>query len=131
MKIGMIGSTDTFFSQELRPILKKLKDNYGVSIEICTGGNRVGIENDIRKLVLELGFQYKEFNPANTPRNGYSAYEDSYYGRPWHPTHAIGRYRKLVQYCDAIFAFHQNDELIASTVKYGKKIGKKVIEITK
>lgn len=128
MKIGIIGSPDCY-SPKLKQILVKLKETYGATIEVVTGGNKTGIEYNTKKLSLELGFDYKEFNPAYSLQTGFSAMNESYYSKKWHPTHDVGRYRRLVEYCDAIIVFQDSDKIIENTGKYAEKKSKKVVRI--
>lgn len=130
MKIGIIGSPDCYNAPKLKQILMKLKETYGNTIEIVTGGNKTGIEYQAKKLSLELGFNFKEFNPAYTLATGFSALHESYYSKKWHPTHDVGRYRKLVEYCNAVIIFQNGDVLIESTAKYAEKKSKKIVRIS-
>ena len=128
MKIGIIGSPDCY-SPKLKQILVKLHETYGNTAEIVTGGNKSGVEYNAKKIALELGFNYKEFNPAYSIQTGFSAMTESYYSKKWHPTHDIGRYRKLVEYCDAVIIFQNSDKIIESTGKYAEKKSKKIVKI--
>jgi CTP:phosphocholine cytidylyltransferase-like protein len=130
-KIGIIGSPECYNSKKIKQILMKLKETYGNTVEIVSGGNRTGIEYDVKKYALELGFQFKEFNPAYTLQTGYSALNESYYSKKFHPTHDVGRYRRLMDYCNAVVVFQDNDQIIEGIIRYGEKKSKKIVKIRK
>lgn len=130
MKIGILGSSEKYDALKIKAILKKLKETYGSSVEIVSGGNKTGVEYDAKKTALDIGLRYKEFNPAYTPPSGFSALSETYYGKTWHPTHDIGRYRRLVEYCDALVIFRDADKSIRATVSYAEKKNKKVVIIS-
>ena len=129
IKIGIIGSPNRFESTKVKNIIFKIKNTYGPAAEIVSGGNKSGVEREVRKYALELEMPYKEYNPAYTPYSGFSALREDYYNRPPHPTHDIGRYRRLIDYCDAIVIFPLNDQAISSAISYGEKKKKKIIKI--
>lgn len=128
MKIGIIGNMNYFNRPGAMKLLDQIRKSRGICTEIVTGGNTSGIEYEIRKTALEMGFRYSEFNPAYSARNSFSVLNEDYYNRPFHPTHDIGRYRKLVDYVDCIITFGYTKE-IKSIIKYANRKNKKIVSI--
>jgi hypothetical protein len=130
MKIGIIGPVG-YYDKRVIEIISRFKYTYGSQIEIVSGGQNTGIERHARKLALELELNYREFNPAYTPRNQFSALELEYYNRPWHPTHDIGRYRKMIDYCDCMIFFDAEEVNISKMIVYAEKRNKKIIKFNR
>lgn len=127
--IGIIGSPECHSTPTVRKVIENLYHQYGNTIKIATGGNTTGVENDVKKMTLEKDLKYEEYNPFYTPFNIHSVLLEEKYGKKWHPTHDIGRYRRLVDASSGLVVFTDGNKLINEVKKYAKKKGKKVIEI--
>ena len=98
MKVAIIGNRTYENVRKIQDLLSDLKRKFGNELMIISGGCRDGADKYVKKYALEFGIQYKEFNPAHTPRNLYSAMSEEYYGKPYHVRH-----------------FHHSNLLIART----------------
>ena len=79
MKVAMIGSREYENTRKIKDALFKLKQKFGDALIVISGGAQYGADKFVRKFALEFGIKYKEFNPAHTTKNLYSAMSDNYY----------------------------------------------------
>jgi predicted Rossmann fold nucleotide-binding protein DprA/Smf involved in DNA uptake len=84
MKIAIIGSRTYENTRKVKNLLTELKMKFGDDLVIISGGAKQGADKYVKKYALEFGLNYKEFNPAHTPQNLYSAMSEGYYARPYH-----------------------------------------------
>lgn len=126
MRIGIIGSRKYENKTKIKEMIYKLKRAFGSELEIVSGGSQNGADKYAKKYALELGVTYKEFNPAHTVKNLYSACSEEYYGKPYHVSQLFHRNSLIVQYADKIIAFRSNgkssgtDHVIRECVKFEK-----------
>ena len=109
------------------------KHHYTNDLIIATSGNRNGAEKYVKKYVLEIGMQYKEFNPAHTPKNLYSAMSDNYYEKTYHVSQFHHRNMLIARDCDVMMAFIPNgieSNGSLSAIKNAKKLNKPVTIIS-
>lgn len=105
MKIAIIGSRVYENKKKIKEMIFKLKNTFGVSLEIASGGTQTGADKYVKKYALELGVTYREFNPAHTSKNLYSVMPESYYGKPYHVSQLFHRNELIAKYCDKMIAF--------------------------
>ena len=79
MKVAIIGSRMYENTRKIKDTLFQLKQKFGDDLIIVSGGAKDGADKFARKYTLEFGIKYKEFNPAHTTKNLYSAMSDNYY----------------------------------------------------
>lgn len=126
MRIGIIGSRKYENKTKIKEMIYKLKRAFGSELEIVSGGSQNGADKYAKKYALELGVTYKEFNPAHTVKNLYSACSEEYYGKPYHVSQLFHRNSLIVQYADKIIAFRSDgkssgtDHVIRECVKFEK-----------
>lgn len=107
--IGIIGPDTCFKTREIKEFLFKVKQTFGPSATIYSGGNKNGIESDVKKICLLFELPYREFNPAFTGHNLYSAMPEEYYSRGKHPTHYIHRYEQMLFKINKLIIGYQKD----------------------
>lgn len=96
-KIAIIGSKSCVDkTRAIKEFLFKVKTTYGSTATILSGGNESGIEKDVKKIALEFGLPYHEFNPAFSGKNSFSALSEEYYKKGFHPSHFQHRYECLL-----------------------------------
>tara|TARA_R100001510_G_C7620932_1_gene181861 strand:- start:305 stop:703 length:399 start_codon:yes stop_codon:yes gene_type:complete len=128
MKIGVIGNSRYENKRRIKKVIFDLKNRFGDKLIVATLGNRNGAEKYVKKYVLEMGMQYKEFNPAHTQKTLYSAMNESYYNKPYRPRNFFHRNTMLVKYIDYIIAFIDNapetgiDDILKNAKKFEKKV---------
>jgi hypothetical protein len=126
MKVAIIGSRTYENRLKIKEMIYKLKIAFGDKLEIVSGGAKDGADRYAKKYSLELGVDYKEFNPAHTNKNLYSAMPENYYGKPYHVSQLFHRNSLIVQYSDKIIAFRSEgssggtDHVISESIKYKK-----------
>lgn len=105
IKIAIIGSRAYENKKKIRDMIFKLKQAFGDKLEIVSGGSQNGADKYARKYSIEMGVNYKEFNPAHTVKNLYSVMPDNYYGKPYHVSQLFHRNELIAKYCDKMIAF--------------------------
>ena len=105
IKIAIIGSREYENKRKIRDMIFKLKQTFGDKLEIISGGCPSGADKYAKKYSIELGVNYREFNPAHTSKNLYSVMPESYYGKPYHVSQLFHRNELIAKYCDKMIAF--------------------------
>lgn len=133
MKVAVIGSRQYENVRKIKDTLTNLRQKFGDELVIISGGAKDGADKYARKYALEFGIRYKEFNPAHTPRNLYSAMSDEYYGKPYHVSQFHHRNQLLARDCDVMIAFIPQgvkSDGSLSAIKSAEKYNKKVVIIS-
>ena len=133
MKIAIIGSREYENIRKIKDTLFQLKQKFGDKLIIISGGAKHGADKYARKFALEFGMKYREFNPAHTTKNLYSAMSDDYYERPYHVSQFHHRNILIARDCDVMLAFigkNNNSNGSMSAIKQAKKLNKPVTIIT-
>jgi len=129
MKVALIGSRDYANIRRIKDTLFQLKQKFGSDLIIISGGAKYGADKFARKYALEFGIRYKEFNPAHTTKNLYSAMSDDYYSKPYHVSQFHHRNMLIARDCDVMIAFISEQESSngsMSAIKKTKKLNKPV-----
>ena len=124
MKVALIGSREYENVRKIKDTLFELKQKFGDKLIIISGGAQHGADKYARKYALEFGIKYKEFNPAHTTKNLYSAMSDNYYDKPYHVSQFHHRNMLIAKACDCMMAFVPNGDQAVGTVSAIKKVKK-------
>lgn len=108
VKIAIIGSRTYENKKKIRDMIYRLKQTFGDKLIIVSGGALNGADRYAKKFSVEMGVSYREFNPAHTTKNLYSAMPESYYGKPYHVSQLFHRNELIAKYCDKMIAFIDN-----------------------
>ena len=132
-KIGIVGSREYSNKIRIKNTIFQLKTRFGEEVEIVSGGCKHGADKYAKKYALDFEMKYKEFNPAHTVQNLYSAMNEHYYSKEYAPKNFFHRNKLLAKYVDYIIAFipegvESNGTI--DTIKHAKKLGKKIVIIT-
>ena len=133
MKVAIIGSRMYENTRKIKDALFQLKQKFGDNLIIVSGGAKDGADKFARKYALEFGIKYKEFNPAHTTKNLYSAMSDNYYNKVYHVSQFHHRNMLIARDCDVMMAFIPNgadSKGSMSAIKRAKKLNKKVTIIS-
>ena len=133
MKVALIGSRDYANIRRIKDTLFQLKQKFGTELIIISGGAKYGADKYARKYALEFGIRYREFNPAHTTKNLYSAMSDDYYSKPYHVSQFHHRNMLIARDCNVMIAFIGKDDISygsMSAIKKAKKLNKPVTIIT-
>ena len=133
MKVAIIGSRDYQNVRKIKDTLFQLKQKFDNKLIVISGGAKFGTDKFARKYALEFGIKYKEFNPAHTTKNLYSAMSETYYEKPYHVSQFHHRNMLIARDCDVMMAFIANGTNSGgsmSAVKRAKKLNKKVTIIS-
>ena len=107
MKIAIIGSRQYENVRKIKNLLTDLKRKFG-----------------------EFEIEYKEYNPAHTPKNLYSAMSEHYYDKPYHVSQFHHRNNLIAKNCDYMIALIPNGSTAngsESAIKSAQKHEKKVV----
>ena len=129
MKVAVIGSKMYENIRKIKLTLFELKRKFGTDLIIISGGGKNGADKYARKYALEFGIKYKEFNPAHTVKNLYSAMSDTYYEKPYHVSQFHHRNMLIARDCNVMIVFiPAGDEKSGcmTAVKQAKKLNKPV-----
>jgi predicted Rossmann fold nucleotide-binding protein DprA/Smf involved in DNA uptake len=129
MKVAIVGSRDYQNIRKIKDTLFQLKQKFRDELIIISGGAKYGADKFARKYALEFGMKYKEFNPAHTTKNLYSAMSDTYYEKPYHVSQFHHRNMLIARDCDVMIAFIGNADSSngsMSAIKQAKKLNKPV-----
>ena len=133
MKVAVVGSRDYQNIRKIKDTLFQLKQKFGDKLIIISGGAKHGADKFTRKYALEFGMRYREFNPAHTTKNLYSAMSDDYYEKPYHVSQFHHRNMLIARDCDVMIAFIGIDNTSngsMSAIKQAKKLNKPVTIIS-
>ena len=133
MKVAIIGSRMYENTRKIKETLFQLKQKFGEDLIVISGGAKHGADKFARKYALEFGIKYKEFNPAHTVKNLYSAMSEDYYEKPYHVSQFHHRNMLIARDCDVMIAFIPNGEKTSgslSAIKGAKKLDKRVTIIS-
>ena len=128
VKIAIIGSRTYENKTKIRDMIFKLKQTFGSQLEIVSGGAQQGADKYAKKYALELGVDYKEFNPAHTNKNLYSGMPESYYGKPYHVSQLFHRNELIAMYADKMICFRSegkssgSDHAVSMATKHKKPV---------
>ena len=133
MKVAIVGSRDYQNIRKIKDTLFQLKQKFGDKLIIISGGAKHGADKFARKYALEFGMRYREFNPAHTTKNLYSAMSDDYYEKPYHVSQFHHRNMLIARDCDVMMAFigkYDSSNGSMSAIKQAKKLNKPVTIIS-
>ena len=133
MKIAIIGSRQYENVRKIKNLLTDLRRKFGNELTIISGGAKDGADKYVKKYVLEFEIEYKEYNPAHTPKNLYSAMSEHYYDKPYHVSQFHHRNILIARDCDVMLAFigkNNNSNGSMSAIKQAKKLNKPVTIIS-
>lgn len=130
-RVGIIGDVEYENKIKIKEIIFNLKKKYGDNVEVVSRGTPQGAEKYIKKYTLELGLQYKEFNPPHSNHNLYSAMNESFYSKPYKPFNFILRDKIFSNYVDVCFCLTSkaNSSTIKTCIEHLEKSNKKYVII--
>lgn len=105
MRIGLYGTPSYSDTNKIVKIFTLIRSQNGSFATINSAGNDTGADYLVKKLALELNYTFKEFNPSYTGKRMYSAMDESYYGKGYHYSHLVDRYKHLIYNSDYICVF--------------------------
>ena len=129
MKVAIIGSRQYENVRKIKNLLTDLRRKFGDELVIISGGAKDGADKYVKKYAIEFEITYKEYNPAHTPKNLYSAMSEHYYDKPYHVSQFHHRNNLIAKNCDCMIALVPNgakangsESAIKSAQKHQKKV---------
>ena len=132
LKVGIVGSRSYEKKSAIKQFIFKLKEKYGNDVTIVSGGCKQGADKYAKKYALELGLQYEEYPPFHEVHNLYCTLPESRYGKTYHVKNYFARNKIIAGTSDIVVGFIPEgikSNGTTSTLKYAKKMNKKVIII--
>lgn len=122
VKIGIVGSKDWQSRRKIQDILRKIKTIEGPVTVLGQGGNE-GAGLMVKKLCINMGVDYAEYNPSYSGHNLYSAMSESYFGKSYHFTQLLHRMTLLADSCDKLIVLLKGniDPQIKTAIKRANK----------
>ena len=133
MKVAIIGSREYENIRKIKDTLTELKKKFGEDLIIISGGAQHGADKFARKYALEFGIRYREFNPAHTVKNLYSAMSETYYEKPYHVSQFHHRNMLIAKDCNYMIVLVPGEIKAVdseSAIKQAIKLDKKVVIIS-
>ena len=110
-------------------IEKAIKEKYGETITIVSGGCKDGADRYAKKYAIEFGLQYEEYPPAHHAHNLYCVLPENRYGKEYNIKHFFVRNKIIANVSDMVIAFipeGKKSKGSLDTIRQAKKQGKKV-----
>jgi len=131
--LGIVGSKTYENKMKIKTFIHKLKSQTDQSITIVSLGDKNGADKHVRKYALELGYEYREMNPAHTPKNLYSLMTEAYYDKPYQAKNfhqQLKIFASVVESCVVFDDTDQQDKKVINVLKQMNKVKKKAVIIT-
>ena len=132
MKVGIVGSRRYENKKKIKDFIFKLKNEYGETTKIISGGCKEGADRYAKKYALELGLQYEEYPTFHEVHNMYCTISESRYSKPYSVKNFFARNKIIAGTCDIVVGFipeGMEARGTMSTIRYAEKFGKKTIII--
>ena len=132
MKVAIVGSRKYTNSRKIKDFIFKLKEGYGESLEIVSGGCSIGADKYAKKFSLEFGVKYSEFPPVHQPHNIHCVNGPYKYNKPFYKSNYHKRNEEIAKYSDKVVAFCPEGKVTKGTgsaLKYCEINKKKYIII--
>lgn len=132
MTLGLTGSRTWENKLKIKNFIFKLKDQTKEDIVIVGLGDKDGADKYIKRYALEMGYTYREMNPAHTPKNLYSVMAEAYYNKAYQPKNLFQQSKIFSDIVDSCVIFDNTnvqDKKIINTIKQLNKAKKKAIII--
>jgi 3-deoxy-D-arabino-heptulosonate 7-phosphate (DAHP) synthase len=118
---------------KIKNFIFKLKDQTQEAITIVGLGDRNGADKYVKKFALELGYEYREMNPAHTTKNLYSLMTESYYDKPYQPKNLHQQAKIFSNFVDSCVLFddtNQQDKKVNNLLKHLNKARKRTVIVS-
>jgi len=129
-RVGIVGSLGWQNRRKIKDSIWKMKGRFGSELQIVSTGNKDGADKMAKKFCLELECNYKEFNPAYTNANLYSACHENYYGKEYSPRYIFHRNDMFCKHIDYLMVFidkGDSNKGIIDIINKTKKLNKPVV----
>lgn len=130
-KIGIVGSRTYTNKRKVKDLIFEIKEKYGNTVEVVSGGQRDGADGYAKKFALMFGLNYVEFPPSHYSWNMHCIRPAKEYNKPYYVSNYFKRNKQIAEYCDIIVAFITEGQVskgTQNTIDYAKK-EKKLIKI--
>tara|TARA_Y100000994_G_C15331392_1_gene292450 strand:+ start:54 stop:455 length:402 start_codon:yes stop_codon:yes gene_type:complete len=133
MKVAIVGSRRYENKKKIKDFIFKLKEKYGTSTIVVSGGCKQGADRYAKKYALELGLMYEEYPPFHEVHNLYCTMPESRYDKPFSMKNFFARNKIIAGTSDMIVAFIPEGVEAKGTMnvlEYAKKFDKKRVIIS-
>ena len=105
IKIGIVGSRSYTDKKKVKDLIFEIKEKYGNSVEIVSGGQREGADGFAKKFALMFGLNYVEFPPSHYSWNMHCVLPASQYNKTYYVSNYFKRNKQIAEYSNIIVAF--------------------------
>lgn len=133
MILGITGSKTFENRIKIKNFIHRLKEHTKEPITIVGLGDKNGADKYVKKFALELGYEYREMNPAHTTKTLYSLMTEAYYSKPYQARNFHQQGQIFTSYIDQCVIFddsNQQDKKVSNLIKQLNKATKKAVIIT-
>tara|TARA_B100000902_G_scaffold184142_1_gene176738 strand:+ start:2364 stop:2771 length:408 start_codon:yes stop_codon:yes gene_type:complete len=132
MKVAIVGSRQYTNKRKVQEFIWKLKEKFGESLEVVSGGQKDGADGYVKKYALEFEVKYSEFPPSHYSHNIHCILPKFRYNKPFYKNNYHKRNEQIAEYCDKMVAFLPKNLVTngtASALNEAQKLGKKFVII--
>ena len=130
MKVAIVGSRRYENTRKIQDLIYSLKEKFGDTLTIVSGGCRSGADKYAKKFALEADVKYVEYLPAHENRSLFCVLPERYHGKPYSVKNYFARNKLIAKNSDIVIGMIPEGVTsngTQSTLDYGKKFGKKII----
>ena len=131
-KIGIVGSRTYTNKRKVKDLIFEIKEKYGNTVEVVSGGQRDGADGYAKKFALEFDVKYSEFPPTHYKHNIHCVEPAYKYGKAYYKNNYHKRNEQIAMYSDKVVAFCPDGKVSSGTksaLKYCEEHKKKYIII--
>ena len=109
-KIGIVGSRTYTNKRKVKDLIFEIKEKYGNTVEVVSGGQRDGADGYAKKFALMFGLNYVEFPPSHYQHNMHCKLPAKSFNKPYYISNYFKRNKQIAEYCDIIIGFMPKDQ---------------------
>ena len=132
MRVAIVGSRKYTNKRRIQEFIFKLKEKFGETLEIVSGGQKQGADGYAKKYALEFDINYSEYPPAHYPYNQHCVNESFNYGKNYAVWNYHKRNKQIAEYSDVVAAFIPDGHISNgknNTLENAKNLDKKIVII--
>ena len=130
-KIGIVGSRTYTNKRKVKDLIFEIKEKYGNTVEVVSGGQRDGADGYAKKFALMFGLNYVEFPPSHYSWNMHCIRPAKEYNKPYYVSNYFKRNKQIAEYSNIIVAFIPKgleSRGTMDTIRHAEKL-KKLVKI--
>ena len=102
MKVAIVGSRRYENTRKVQDLIYSLKEKFGDTLTIVSGGCKSGADKYAKKFALEADVKYVEYLPAHENRSLFCVLPERYYGKPYSVKNYFARNKLIAKNSDIV-----------------------------